>query len=54
MTQHLSSVDIYGEYFIHHLGDEYKDAASIIFHVRNQLRLDLPIDDDTQKAYEDG
>ena len=53
MTQHLSSVDIYGEYFIHHLGDEYKDAASIIFHVRNQLRLDLPIDDDTQKAYED-
>ena len=49
---HLSGVDIYGEYFISHLGDEFKDAANLIHYVRTQRQLGLHVDADTLRQYD--
>ena len=48
---HLSGTDIYGEYFISHLGDEFKDMANLITHVRTLRQLRQPIEDDTLREY---
>ena len=50
---HLSGADIYGEYFISHLGDEYKEASKFIFHINNKLSLDLEVSEDDQRKYRD-
>ena len=50
---HLSGVDIYGEYFISHLGDQFKDAANLIHFVRTQRQLGQPVDAPTLRLYEE-
>ena len=49
---HLTSEDIYGEYYLDHLGDVYKNAARLITHVREQRRLGQEVDADTIRAYD--
>ena len=50
---HLSGADIYGEYFISHLGDEYKEASKFIFHINNKVSLNLEVSEDDQRKYRD-